>query len=193
MSRFSLRPWKTLTREIILRQGKYLTVEKHAVQLPDGGIIPDWSWVIIPDAVNVVAITEDGQFLCFRQTKYAVDGPVLAPVGGMLEPGEAPLEGARRELLEEVGGVAPDWINLGSYIIEPNRGIATVHFFIALNTRQIAEPESDDLEDQEIIKLSRQEVEAALQTGAFKILIWTAIFSLALNHLDSIHNPSKIE
>ena len=85
MNRKGLRVWETLSRTTILTHNKFLTVESHAVKLPDGHIIPDWAWIIIPSAVIVLAVTADHKFLCFRQTKYAVDGIVLAPVGGMLE------------------------------------------------------------------------------------------------------------
>ena len=78
-------------------------MENHVVKLPDGQVIPDWPWLIIPSAAIVLAVTEEDKFLCFRQTKYAVEGETLAPVGGMLEPGEPPFDAAKRELLEEMG------------------------------------------------------------------------------------------
>ena len=87
--------WKTLSKKVILQGNRFLTVENHTVELPDGRIILDWQWIITPDFVNVVAITEDERFLCFRQTKYAVQGTSLAPVGGYMEPGEDPLKAAK--------------------------------------------------------------------------------------------------
>ena len=102
MIKKELRAWETISRKTILRFSKFLTVESHAIKLPDGQIIPDWPWLIIPNAAIVLAVTEDKKFLCFRQTKYAVDGTSLAPVGGMLEPNETSLDAAKLELLEEV-------------------------------------------------------------------------------------------
>src|SRR5512139_728419 len=104
-----MQSWKTLSRRVILEHSKYLVVEEHAVELPDGRVIEDWPWLITPDFVNVVAVTEGGQFLCFRQTKYGIEGDSLAPVGGYLEPGEDPLVAAQRELLEETGYQAAEW------------------------------------------------------------------------------------
>ncbi|MCB9134718.1 MAG: NUDIX hydrolase [Anaerolineales bacterium] len=178
-----LRRWETVSRETILQHNKFLSVENHIVRLPNGEVIPDWAWVIIPDAAIVLAMTDDDQFLCFRQTKYAVDGTVLAPVGGMVEPGEAPLDAAKRELLEEMGYEASEWISLGSHILDPNRGFATMHLFLARHARLVAEPNSDDLEDQELLHLSRDEMEKALFAGAFKVVAWSAIVSMALNYL----------
>ena len=192
MNRKELRVWETLSRRTVLTHNKFLTVESHAVKLPDGHIIPDWAWIIIPSAVIVLAITADHKFLCFRQTKYAVDGVALAPVGGMLEPDELPLDAAKRELLEETGYEASEWVNLGSHILDPNRGIATMHLFLALHANQIAQPESDDLEDQEQLLLSRSDLENALKAGEFKILAWSAVVAMSLNYLRASENQGAL-
>jgi hypothetical protein len=52
-----------------------------------------------------------------------------------------------------------------------------------LNAKKVAEPDSDDLEDQELLSLSRLEIEKALQAGEFKVLAWSAVVALALNYL----------
>ena len=174
------QPWKTISRRKVLEHSQFLTVESHDILLPTGETIEDWPWVIIPDAAIVLVKMIEGKYLCFRQTKYAVEGTSLAPVAGMLEPGEEALQTAKRELLEEAGCVSDDWIELGSYVVDPNRGVGTVDLFLARDARQIAQPESDDLEDQELILLSRQELEEALLAGQFKILSWAACIALAL-------------
>jgi len=175
-----MQPWKTVSRKTILNHSRYLVVESHAVQLPDGRVIPDWPWVITPDFVNVVAVTEDDQFLLFRQTKYGIEGTSLAPVGGYIEPGEDPLAAAQRELLEETGYQASDWISLGEYQVGGNRGIARAHLFLALGAQEKVEPNSDDLEEQQLLSLDRPRVEEALAAGEFKCLPWATAVALAL-------------
>jgi hypothetical protein len=49
----------------------------------------------------------------------------------------------------------------------------------------VADPDSDDLEDQEILLLSRDQLEKALQAGEFKVLAWSAVAALSLNYLKS--------
>ncbi|MDP1624457.1 MAG: NUDIX hydrolase [bacterium] len=192
MSKKDLRVWETVSREVILNHSKFLIVESHTIKLPDGQIIPDWVWLIIPSAAIVLAMTDDDKFLCFRQTKYAVDGTSLAPVGGMLEPNEEPIDAAKRELLEETGYESSNWISLGNHILDPNRGIATMHLFLALNAKKVAEPNSDDLEDQELLFLSRDEIENALRAGEFKILAWSAVVAMSLNYLNA-SNSQQID
>jgi ADP-ribose pyrophosphatase len=179
-----MQTWKTVSRKTILQHSKYLSVESHSVQLPDGRVIEDWPWVIKPDYINVLAQTEQGEFFCFRQTKYAIDGTSLAPVGGYLEPGEDPLIAAKRELLEEMGYDASEWIHLGDFIADGNHGAGRAHLYFARKARFVAKTKSDDLEEQHLLLMNRAELEAALTKGEFKVLAWATTVVLALRFLD---------
>jgi len=178
-----MKPWRTVKKEILLNHSKYLKVEKHTIELPDGRLIESWPWVISPDFINLAAVTSDGKFICFRQTKYAVDGISLAPVGGYIEQGEIPVDAAKRELLEETGFTSDEWITLGEFPVDGNHGCGTAYLFLALNAQYAAEPVNDDLEEQEMVFLSLDEIDTALSKGEFKILSWTALISLSLRYL----------
>jgi ADP-ribose pyrophosphatase len=177
-----MNPWKTLSRQVILEHSKFLTVENHSVELPNGQVIEDWPWVVTPDFVNVLAVTRQGEFLIFRQTKYGVEGTSLAPVGGYIEPGEDSLSAAKRELLEESGYQAQKWISLGQYRVDSNRGAGSAHFYLALEADQVQEIHSDDLEEQQLLLLNMAEIEAALLSFQFKVLPWIAIVAMALQY-----------
>jgi ADP-ribose pyrophosphatase len=175
--------WSTISRRTVLDRGKYLKVEDHVVRLPDGRVIDPWPWVVTPDYVNVVAVTEGGRILCFRQPKYGIDGTSLAPIGGYIEPGEAPMDAAKRELLEETGFDATDWQSFGEFRVDSNRGAGIAYFFLARGAKQVRDARSDDLEEQQLLFLRVPEVEAALQEGEFKVLAWAAAIALALRIL----------
>lgn len=178
-----MQQWKTRNKQLILDESPWLKVERHTVELPSGQVIPNWQWVITPDYVNVVAVTEDGEFVCFRQIKYGVEGDTLAIIGGYLNDGEDPLEAAKRELREETGYESTDWEDLGHYRVDPNRGIAMGHLFLARRVQLTTTPIVDDLEEQHLLLLTRAEVEEALANGEFKVMAWTAIIALALRSL----------
>lgn len=178
-----MKPWKTLSKKTVLENGKWVTVEYRTLELPNGKVIDDWTWIILPEYINVVAVTEVGRFICFQQVKYAVEGVSLAPVGGYIEDGEKPLAAAQRELREETGYTAVEWVNLGNYAVDGNRGAGVAHLFLAKGAVKTHEINADDLEEQEMVLLDRPEVESALRAGAFKVLAWAANVALALMHV----------
>lgn len=175
--------WHVREREVLLHQPPFLTVERHHIVLPDGREIPNWQWVMTPEYVNVAAITADQRFVLFRQEKYAVEGLSLAPVGGYLEPGEDPLLAAQRELREESGYAASDWEHLGRYAVDGNRGAGVAHLYLARGATFVGKGESDDLEAQELVLLTVDEVRQALAAGEFKVLAWATVMALALLRL----------
>ncbi len=179
-----MQTWQTLSRQLVLDRGKFLRVEDHTVQLPDGRVIEQWPWVITPEYVNVAAITGDDRWLCFRQGKYAIDGESLAMVGGYLEAGEEPLAAAKRELREETGCEADEWIDLGHYCVDANRGAGMAHFFLARGAHQVTTRNADDLEEQHLLHLTRADMQAALDANQFKALPWAASVALALRRLE---------
>ncbi len=175
--------WHVREREVLLHHPPFLTVERHHVVLPDGREIPNWQWVMTPEYVNVAAITADHRFVLFRQEKYAVEGLSLAPVGGYLEPGEDPLLAAQRELREESGYAASEWEHLGRYTVDGNRGAGVAHLYLAWGATFVGKGESDDLEAQELVLLTVDEVRQALAAGEFKVLAWATVIALALLRL----------
>lgn len=184
-----MQPWKTLSSRTVLDEKPWLVVEQRSIELPDGRVIPNWHWVITPDYVNVVAVTGAGEFLCFRQVKYAIEGPTLGIVGGFINPGEAPLAAAQRELREETGYESADWTELGHYRVDPNRGIAMAHFYLARQARISTAPIVDDLEEQHLLLFSRIEIEAAIAAGEIRVLPWVAALVLALGKMGA-SNPT---
>jgi ADP-ribose pyrophosphatase len=178
-----MQQWKTLKKEMLLDHSKFLKVEQHTIELSDGKVIQDWPWVVSPDYVLVLPVTNQKTLMLFHQTKYAVDGTSLAPIGGHLEPGENALEAAKRELREEMGCEASEWISLGSYPNNGNHGGGKGHLFLALRTKKVCDPIVDDLEEMELIELTIEEAEQKLMLGEVKVMSWVAMIAMGFLYL----------
>ncbi|HEY3477217.1 MAG TPA: hypothetical protein VGK56_21555, partial [Anaerolineales bacterium] len=67
--------------------------------------------------------------------------------------------------------------------VDPNRGVAMGHLYLARQAQYVTPRNADDLEEQELILLARPELESALAAGEFKVLAWAAAIAFALRHI----------
>jgi ADP-ribose pyrophosphatase len=92
--------------------GGLLKVHRDVVRLPDGSQSAR-EYIRHPGAVAVVPLFDDGTVLLERQFRYPHRRAFIEVPAGKLDPGEPPLETAKRELLEETGYEAAEWTRLG--------------------------------------------------------------------------------
>ncbi|WP_332776384.1 NUDIX hydrolase [Polaromonas sp.] len=100
-----------LRGEEILR-GNFLQACRDTVRLPDGSQATR-EYVVHPGAVMIIAQLDDGRLVLERQYRYPVQRVMLEFPAGKLDPGEASLACAQRELLEETGYTAGQWARAG--------------------------------------------------------------------------------
>jgi ADP-ribose pyrophosphatase len=96
----------------VVFSGTLLELRKDSVRLPDGSTTSR-EYVRHPGAVGIVALFDDGRVLLERQYRYPQRREFVEIPAGKLEPEEAHLETAQRELLEETGYAAAEWTRLG--------------------------------------------------------------------------------
>jgi len=150
-----LKHWRTLTRQTVFSGGPVREVAIESVELPDGRRVDDYYVVRMPDYVLVFAEMDDGTVPLLRQYKHGLRRVCLTFPGGAIEQRESPVETARRELLEELGSTAEEWQSLGHFVTNANQGCNTAHLFRASGCRVTCAPDSHDLEDTEIVYLTR--------------------------------------
>ena len=92
--------------------GYYLKLIQDQVLLPDGKSAGR-EYLIHPGAVAIIPVLPDGRVLLERQYRYPVQQAFIEIPAGKLDPGEDTLTCAKRELEEETGFVAKEWIFLG--------------------------------------------------------------------------------
>ncbi len=88
--------------------GNFLKVSRDRVKLPDGKITQR-EYIRHPGAVVILALFDDGRVLLERQFRYPNDQVFIEFPAGKIDPGEASLACAKRELEEETGYTATDW------------------------------------------------------------------------------------
>lgn len=95
--------------------GHVVHLFKDTVELPNGRLATRETVRHI-GAVAVVPLTDDGKVIVERQFRYPL-GCVITeiPAGKLDSKSEDRLEAAKRELEEETGYTADEWMNLGDY------------------------------------------------------------------------------
>jgi 8-oxo-dGTP pyrophosphatase MutT (NUDIX family) len=112
MAEERIGPWQRHSRNEVYRS-PWITVFHDEVSRPDGssGIYGVVHFATL--AVGVVAIDEADRILLVGQHRYTLDAYSWEIPEGGASPDEGPLQGARRELLEETGYSASTWRELG--------------------------------------------------------------------------------
>lgn len=95
--------------------GQVVHLYKDTVQLPNGKCATRETIKHI-GAVAIVPLTDDGRVIVERQFRYPLNCVITEiPAGKLEHKTENRLSAAKRELEEETGYVADEWINLGEY------------------------------------------------------------------------------
>jgi ADP-ribose pyrophosphatase len=116
--------------------GRVITVNVETVRLPNGHVT-DLEIIHHPGGAAIVAIDTEQRVCLIRQYRHAAGGWIWELPAGKLEPNEPPLATARRELIEEAGAEATDWVSLGAYVSSPGVFTEIVHLFMAQGLRAV--------------------------------------------------------
>jgi len=109
----------------------------------------------LPGAV-VFALDDRGQVLLLESYRIAVDDFLVELPAGKIELGDTPLAGAQRELLEETGLRASEWIELGTACGAQGSSNWMCHYFLARGL-QPGERSPESHEDHKLFWLSIEE------------------------------------
>lgn len=156
--------WKVLQSEYFVRR-PWMTCRKDKVEYPDGRVNDEY-WVLeYPEWVNVIAITKEGKMIMERQYRHAAQLTAYELPCGVVEKGEDPLEGAKRELLEETGFGGGTWKKLMAIAPNPGSQTNSAHCYLATDVEPIGTQHLDDTEELEVYQLDPDYVKALLLDG----------------------------
>ncbi|MGQ9735122.1 MAG: NUDIX hydrolase [Thermaceae bacterium] len=116
-------------------------------------------------AAFVLPVTEEGTVYFIRQYRHPTGKYLLEIPAGKVDPGETPLEAAARELMEEVGAKAREFVPLPPFHPQPSFTAVVFHPFVALEARQVAEPNREAGEEMETVELPLLEAYRLLHQG----------------------------
>lgn len=143
----------------------WINVRKDHVRMPSGVEIPDFYVSELPDWVNIIAITKEGQFVIEEQYRHGIQKVCYEICAGVVEPGEDTLVAAKRELLEETGYAGGQWSYLGSYAINASGANNVCHSYLAEGVEKQTDQQLEATEDIKVHLLSEKEVRTLLDNN----------------------------
>jgi ADP-ribose diphosphatase len=150
----------------VLYQGKVFRLQRDTVIEP-GGVCADRDFIVHPGSVVVLPIFEDGRVLLIRQYRHSVGEFLWELVAGRKEPGETPVAGARRELIEETGYTAKRMRKLMRVVPTPGFVNEWMWIFAAEGlTAGAAQPEEDEKITSRIFSL--KQAESMIERGTLR-------------------------
>ena len=100
----------TLSSETVY-QGRLLHVKRDRVALPGGGESTR-EYIVHPGAVVILPVFENGDVILERQHRYPLHRDFIEFPAGKIDAGEDDLACGKRELREETGYEARDWLHV---------------------------------------------------------------------------------
>lgn len=136
---------KTISSEDIFN-GVLLHVLRDNVEL-ENGVKSVREFILHPGAVAVVPVTDDNKVILVEQYRYPIKQKLLEiPAGKFDSPDEDPLECAERELKEETGYEAKEYVYLGYIHTTPGFSNEIIHLYLALNLKRgDSNPDEDEI------------------------------------------------
>ena len=153
--------WKVLKSEYLF-QRPWLTIRKDCVELPNGQQNPEYYVLEYPDWVNIVAVTDEGEFVMERQYRHGLGKTCYEIPAGVIEKGESPLDAAKRELQEETGYGEGKWEEVLTLSGNSSTTNNLTHSFIAEGVKKISGQHLDRTEDLHVEMLNEAQVKDLL-------------------------------
>ena len=148
--------------ETLLETTRFKVVNE-TLTLPDGRSA-SCQYVVHPGSVAILPLVDEDHLCLIRSRRLTVGQTLVEVPAGTREPGESPLETARRELEEETGYRAAQWQELAQFYMSPGILSERMHLFVASELTP-GEPRREANEEIENLVLSWPEALAMLDRG----------------------------
>lgn len=144
--------------------GFILHVKKDTVALPNGNTATR-EIIRHIGAVCVVPLTKDNKVIMERQFRYPIDSVITEiPAGKLDSRDEDRLSAIKRELREETGYIADDWLNMGVYYPAPAYSDEKIDMYLARGLHK-GERELDEDEFLNIYEIPIEALVSDIMSG----------------------------
>jgi len=178
--------WQKLSSRYLVKE-KWATLRVDTCRLQNGTVKDDYYVLEYPEWANAVALTKDNKIIMVRQYRHAADIISLEIPGGVIEPGENPETGVKRELLEETGYSFETCELIAT--LYPNPATSDNRTFTYLLTGGVKTNEQD-LDEHEILNVEEytiEEVKQLLVENKIDQALHTAALFYGLMKLDAVN------
>ena len=128
-------------------KGHVVDLRLEGMDMPDGRSM-DFEIVRHAPATAILAIDDRDQAIMVFQFRHALGKQIWEVPAGIMEEGEEPLPCAVRELREETGFSATEWVSLGTMYTAPGFCDEIIHLFLARGLSSGAQ----DLDENEFLQ-----------------------------------------
>lgn len=152
----------------------------------EGGIAQPIHTVLCKNATVILAQDISGRWILNREYRHATGAVILGCPGGILEPGEDPIDGGKRELLEETGYTTEEVVLLGCCFPFPGLCNQKIYHLFAKNAVKKGQPkleafefiETELVEDGELHKriINGDKIDGILLSALSYFFIQKSIF-----------------
>jgi 8-oxo-dGTP pyrophosphatase MutT (NUDIX family) len=177
----TVKPWKVLETSYFRPRFRIDKCELGNGNLLDATIFEFRSWA------NIVALTKDGEVVLVKQYRHGVEDVLWEFPGGVVEDGEIPMEGAKRELLEETGYVSPKLIEVAKIYPNPALQTNTLYCYLAVDAEKVDVQNLDAGEDIEVDLVPLDQLIEMAKRGEFRHALMMAVLFSVLAYMDRVH------
>ena len=141
-----------------LYKGRIFSFVTEDVTLPNDSRT-EMAFVQHPGSTAIVPVMDDNTVIMELQYRHPLQDYLFEIPAGTMDPGESPLACARRELEEETGYVADEFIELGKVCILPAYSDEKIHLYLARGLT----PSKQNLDQDEIIEVVTHPLDQTLE------------------------------
>ena len=180
----SSKIWKLLCRNKVYDGSPFIKIFKDKVKLPSGSIIDDYHRIEVNNAVMLLIENDNNELLVYEEYRHGIgEVSYTFPAGG-IENNETLDIAAAREAHEELGISFNDCKLLKSYIVSGSYMFSELNMMSIKNIFKISEPNEKDIENPEVLWLSKKDVKDAISNHKFKGLTYATAALLWLFYKD---------